>query len=138
MLVFPLLLLSSSVLLPPPAESLALRCPKLLLYLESGGGLGEVDADGKNGASCRAGDSRDEGCLRTPNASRFLASARALSAEAWPSDPRGDDVSSCSAGAGEADNEGALNGTKDTDGRLPTLGTPSFDLRDDLDPWADR
>jgi hypothetical protein len=44
-LPFPLLRLSSSVLLPPPEENLLLRCPKLLLYRLIGAGFGELDAD---------------------------------------------------------------------------------------------
>ena len=43
-LPFPLLRLSSSVLLPPLVEKRFLRCPKLLLYL-IGAGRGELDAE---------------------------------------------------------------------------------------------
>ena len=56
MLAFPLLLLSSSVLLPPPIEVLAFRCPKLLLYLETGGGFGELEPDNVGICSGGTGD----------------------------------------------------------------------------------
>lgn len=69
-----------------------------------------------------------------PNASRFRASARALRVDVLPSEPRGDEVVSDSAGAGEADSEGALNGMKETEVRLPMLVPASTDLRDDLEP----
>lgn len=52
-LAFPLLVLSSSVLLlPPPDESFAFLCPKLLLYFVIGAGLGELEAEDVTACSC--------------------------------------------------------------------------------------
>ncbi len=55
-LALPLLLLSSSVLLPPPTDSFALRCPKLLLYLDIGAGLGELELEDWMARSTATGD----------------------------------------------------------------------------------
>lgn len=128
-LAFPLLL-SSSVLLLPPMDNLAFLCPKLLLYLCGGPGFGEEDIEG---ASATFGEPREGIEPYGPRVEGALASAKAAKGDAFPNDPRGTEVISCSACEGEADNEGLLKGMKDTDGLLP-----SVERREDLDPCADR
>ena len=134
MLAFPLLLLSSSVLLPPPTDNLLRLCPKLLLYRGTGAGLGELESEEGAGASGSTGEVRVGKVFCWPKAEGFRASAKALSAEALPRDPLGDEVKAGSFCCGEADSEGDLNGMNDTDGLLPIGGAPSADRRDDLDP----
>lgn len=134
-LAFPLLL-SSSVLLLPPMDNLAFLCPKLLLYLCGGPGFGELDTE--EGTSAAIGEPREGTEPYGPRVDGARASAKAAKGDAFPNDPRGTEVISCSACEGEADNEGLLKGMKDTDGLLPTPGPPSADRRDDLDPCADR
>jgi len=81
-LVFPLLL-SSSVLLPP-VESLALRCPKLLVYLGAWAGRGEVEPGSDTAGILGELLEGSEPCgLEVAGA---LASANALRAEALPTE----------------------------------------------------
>ena len=133
-LAFPLLV-SSSVLLPPPIDNLAFLCPKLLLYLCGGPGFGELDIEG---TSVTLGEPREGTEPCGPRVEGALASAKAARGEPFPNDPRGPEVISCSTCEGEADNDGLLKGIKDTEGLLPTPTPPSAERRDDLDPCADR
>lgn len=58
MLAFPLLL-SSSVLLLPPVDNFDFLCPKLLLYLVGGAGLGELDIEEGTACSPALGEPRE-------------------------------------------------------------------------------
>lgn len=51
--------MSSSVLLLPPVESLDFLCPKLLLILVGGIGLGELDMDEGTACSPETGEPRE-------------------------------------------------------------------------------
>ena len=103
------LLPSSSVRLLPPVDSLDFRCPKLLLYLVGGPGLGELEVD--NGIPCSAALSEPRGT--EPYGLRLVgarASANAANGEDFPSDPRGPEVIIFSACEGDADKDGLLKG----------------------------
>lgn len=137
MLALPLLLLSSSVLLPPPDDNFAFLCPKLLLYLV-GAGFGELDPEDATACSCAVGELRKGTEPRGPRVEGVRTSANAPSVDVRPRDPRANGGAICSVCKGDADNEGVLKGMNDTDGLRPTVGAPSAERRDDLDPWADR
>lgn len=66
------------------------------------------------------------------------ASTKAARGELLPSEPRGIEAEIDSFCDGEADNEGVLNGMKDTEGLRPVPLAPSAERRDDLDPCAER
>lgn len=135
MLAFPLLV-SSSVLLLPPVESLDFLCPKLLLILVGGAGLGELDIDEGTACSPGMGEPR-EGTEPYGLREGFRASFNAANGEPLPNEPRAEAII-CSAWEGEADSEGLLNGMKETEGLLPTPEAPSAERRDDRDPCAER
>lgn len=138
MLVLPLLLLSSSVRLPPLTESFAFRWPKLLLYFAKAG-LGELDDDDDvTTGPCPIGEPRAGIEGGGPMMDGFRASFRAPNAEVFPTDPRGDGATVCSVCRGDADSEGVLKGMKDADDLRPMLGAPSADRSDDREPCADR
>ena len=131
MLALPLLLLSSSVLLPP-TDNRAFRCPKLLLYLDIDG-FGELETD--DGGACSGVDVPFEATIPWgPRDDGIRASANELKVDVRPTDPRGIDVVICSPCEGEAESEGVLNGMNETEGLLPTAGVPSDDRREDLEP----
>ena len=137
MLALPLLMLSSSVLLPPPDDNFAFRCLKLLLYLV-GAGFGELDPEDVATCSCAIGEPREGIEPRGPRADGVRTSANAPSVDARPRDPRASGGAICSICRGDADNEGVLKGIKDTEGLRATVGAPSTERRDDLEPCADR
>ena len=139
-LVLPLLLLSSSVLLPPLTESLTFRCPKLLLYLANGAGFGELDKDDVAAWPGPIGELREGIEGGGPMVDGLRASVRAPNADAFPTDPRGAEAVGCSVCRGDADSEGVLKGMTASDGlrAILGLGAPSADRRDDRDPCADR
>jgi hypothetical protein len=87
-LVLPLLLLSSSVRLPPLTESFAFRCPKLLLYRANGAGFGELDDDDVGACPGTVGEPRD-GIEGGPIMDGLRASVKAPNADVFPPDPRG-------------------------------------------------
>ena len=107
-LAFPLDMLSSSIRVVPPDDSLPRRWLKELLYLEIGAGLGELDAeDGKIGCSNpifrpaeagTVGGGIVRGSLRLDDVIVRLALVR------------GDTPSGGSTSDGDADNGGALKG----------------------------
>lgn len=115
-LAFPLDMLSSSIRVVPPDDSLPRRWLKELLYLEMGAGLGELDAeDGKTGCSNpifrpteagTVGGGIVRGSLKLDDVIVRLALAR------------GDTSSGGSTSDGDADNGGALKGWIDIEGRL--------------------
>ena len=90
MLVFPLLLLSSSVLLPAPDDKRALRWPKLLEYRVIKAGFGELETDVATAFSYGDDEVLGDGGDCGPNGERFLASASALRFEALPIEVRGE------------------------------------------------
>lgn len=127
-LPLPLLVWSSSVLFAPPEDNLARRWLKLLLYLVIGAGFGELDADdviafsGNLGACLCAGLEGVAGG-GIPRASFKVARTGARPREVRGEPANGDVI------AGEADNEGVLNGWKDMEGRRAPAATPSTERR---------
>jgi len=130
-LCLPLLTWSSSVmiLLAPPKEDLPRRCPKLLLYLLMGVGLGELDADEVTTLSTTTGPPRNVAGIPAIREDRFLACANALIPEVRDRDcgDWGRSISLCRGfpRLGEEDSEPALKGWNDTDGLL-AIPTPSI------------
>jgi hypothetical protein len=122
------LLPSSSVLLAPPDESLPFRWLKLLAYLVIGAGLGEPEAEDAIAFSGTADVPLKADWGTDPTEFRDRACASEPSAAVFPRELRegeGGGGGSISFWAGDADNEGALKGLNDTDGRLLVPEAPS-------------
>ena len=94
--------------------------------------MGELDPELVTGGA--AGELFDGTELCGLKLEGALASASTESAEALPIEAGRVDVVMGSACDGDADNDGVLKGMKETEGLLPTFGTPSVERSDDLDP----
>jgi hypothetical protein len=149
-LPFPLLRLSSSVLLPPPEENLLLRCPKLLLYRLIGAGFGELDADEAMAASFGSDGVLSAAWGSALSDVRFLGWFSELGTIFLPKELPGlpkellglpvellGDAGTAGPGAGDDDSEPALNGWNETDVRRWYDGV-SAERREDFEPCAVR
>lgn len=113
-LALPLELLSSSVRLVPPDDSLPRRWLNELLYLDMGAGLGDAEVEEAIACSGRA----VAGLLRLVEAASVGGGILLVSAELAG-------ALGGSTSEGDADSGGALNGWKERDGRLVTPALPS-------------
>lgn len=117
-LAFPLDILSSSIRVVPPEDSLPRRWLKELLYLEIGVGFGEPEAeDGRIGCSSPVFLPAEAGIVGggilrgSPKLEDVMVRLEVV---------RGDTPSGGSTSDGDADNGGALKGCIDIEGRLAT------------------
>lgn len=117
----PLLLLpSSSVLLPRLEGNRAFLLPKLLLYRWMGAGLGELDAEEVTVASGGGNPGVRRACCGSALIEeRLLLCDGSVMPMLRPDELPGE-LEICSPPAGDEDNDPALNGWKDTDGRRGT------------------
>jgi hypothetical protein len=136
-LPLPLLFWSSSVFVVPPEDNRARLWLKLLLYLVIEAGFGELEAEEATAFSGNFGPSFWAGLEEVAAGGMPLASFKEARTGTLLREVRGE-LANGEVIAGEADNDGVLNGWKDMEGRRPLPATPSIGRSDGRELCEDR